>query len=1800
MFRKSVLVFIAVMICASVSYAYSGSGSSTDPYVIESYSDFVYLMQGSEATSSTGNYFKLSCDIQLAGYSNWEPAGTLDTPFTGHFDGQGHTIYINIAPLPLTTGSYIRMTYDRSLFGIIESNGDAVVNLDVEGIARGYNAGGIASVLKAGNIRNCSFSGDITVTTSPSGETAMKYLIEELEDDDIQTADHVEILDDVITKTREYGKINAGGIAAVMLGGEIDNCTFRGNVTAEANLTPANAGGIVGRMMNDSEAISGCYVEGDSVITASTADNDYDALANAGGIAGYANTQLDSTIDSCKFDGTVNSTYYAGGIAGLVRGTILADNTITSTATVSGTYSAGGIAGYMASGGKARNNSVESGAVVTAETYSAGGIIGLLETSGQAVENNTSYAAIRGNASWQGGIIGALGNNTYSGIAIGPGNVYSGADYGIGRDEWDKPSDGIAPDGTSLIVQSSDVTYIINTLTLADGIVGIAYTASLDTTAPSSKTVTWTYSGTFPSGLTGSTAGIISGTPTTAGDYTFLSRAYISGYGYTKSADISISINASADSGLTLSPSVTAFSVIEGDSFTQTFTAKTGITLTANNLPDGLSYYASGSSITITGTPEKSGTFTIIGTSGGTTIGTVSITITVIPMVSITTTSLSQGTVGVSYSASLAATTNATGTLTWEISSGSLPDGLSLSASDGIISGTPTATGSSSFTVQVTLTVGSVSYTDTQTLSITIAAAPELVISTDELPEARLNRAYSADIEATASASWKITDGALPDGLKLTTLNGKGRISGTPAEAEDFTFTVTATAGTLTAEKTFTLTVNEADFSITTGRTLRPGIKDVAYTNVLTTDAAASLGSRIWYIDDGSLPPGLRLLRESGTITGTPTEEGTYTFRVRLFINDQIASKTFTMTIIPGFSIINDSALTPGIQGSEYFETLSTDAPASLGEQVWYIEDGSLPPGLVISRDSGVISGTPTEAGTYSFTVMLLIGGQLKSKTFSLTIIPGFTITTDPTLKPGIQGVEYLQVLSTDAPASLDARVWYIDSGTLPTGLKLDRDNGIINGTPEESGTFTFRVRLLIGSHITGQTFTLLIIPGFLITTETLPDGKEGQDYEASLTASGDITSWNLYSGTFPPGLSLSTEGKITGIPTRSGEYEFTVRARSGKLSTRKTLSIKIDPAFMITTSADLASAKIDSWYSLTLESDASQPASVRWKIISGDLPQGLKLNSETGNISGTPLNIDTYVFTVQATFRNFIAVKRFSLPVAPALEILGDSVLRTWKLGKFYNHTFTTDSEFPVRWTLTDGSLPDGLLFSDGKLSGTPTFEGTYTFTLTAEAGGLTASKTFTLTIGPALSITTPSLLPSVKAGTYYSYTLSTDAEENESVIWFSSSLPSGLYIEENTGTIYGLTPAEGTYTFTVSAMLGEISVSKEFTLPVKPRLSITTDENLPNAEVYEIYSVTLSTDAEENNAVIWSLTAGSLPEGLSLDAKTGVISGYALAEGKYTFTIQAFMNGLRAEKEFVLTAGEAMTITTPSVIPVLDAGKDFALQLETDKIGAQDSLWSLVKGILPPGLTIDPDTGLISGRPSRAGKYTFTVQNVSGYSVAQKEFTITVSFAISSDSYLPDGKSGSSYSYKFNAEGAGADILWSIASDALPMGLTLNADGLLSGTTNESGTYHFMIYAFISNDLYAQKTVSLTIASFSMVPILTTSLPDGKVSEDYYAELRAGIEGVTWKRESGDFPPGLEFMTNGVITGIPSKAGTFSFIVKANTSTREGTRNFSIKIEPEDIVQTSSGGGGGGCNAGINIMMLAVLIPSLRKRMR
>ncbi len=150
-----------------------------------------------------------------------------------------------------------------------------------------------------------------------------------------------------------------------------------------------------------------------------------------------------------------------------------------------------------------------------------------------------------------------------------------------------------------------------------------------------------------------------------------------------------------------------------------------------------------------------------------------------------------------------------------------------------------------------------------------------------------------------------------------------------------------------------------------------------------------------------------------------------------------------------------------------------------------------------------------------------------------------------PALPNAITQTAYSGALS--ATGGTTPYTWSVTSGSLPPGLNLNSSSGAITGTPTTAGTFTFTAQAKDSSPAP-QTATasasVLTVDLLQITTTSLPDPQVQTSYSATLTASGGMLPyiWSISSGSLPPGLGLdSSSGVISGVPTSTGSYAFTV-----------------------------------------------------------------------------------------------------------------------------------------------------------------------------------------------------------------------------------------------------------------------------------------------------------------------------------------------------------------------------------------------------------------------------------------------------------------------------------------------------------------------------------------------------------------------------------------------------------------------------------------------------------------------------------
>ena len=326
-----------------------------------------------------------------------------------------------------------------------------------------------------------------------------------------------------------------------------------------------------------------------------------------------------------------------------------------------------------------------------------------------------------------------------------------------------------------------------------------------------------------------------------------------------------------------------------------------------------------------------------------------------------------------------------------------------------------------------------------------------------------------------------------------------------------------------------------------------------------------------WEIVNGGLPAGLSM-SSSGLVTGTPTAAGST--EPWVIVHDVTASeggpswcggdnhseRQFVFTVEGGSGggtpplappppspaqpplQITTAGLTNATAGTPYTATLVASGGGSL---TWALAAGSLPAGLTLGSN-GVISGTPSAPGTYTFTVRVDSGGRSTSKQLSLVVREKLTASApaDQTWEVG----RPLQI-SINATGGSPGYSWKL-SGTLPakTGFIGDKGNGstsVVQGVPAEPGTFPVVLTVTDAAGVSADVkLTLTVAPKLRIATTSIGRVQLGKLYRLALLSSGGVgeTTWALAAGSLPSGLKLDAgSGVIAGKTRRSGRFRFTV-----------------------------------------------------------------------------------------------------------------------------------------------------------------------------------------------------------------------------------------------------------------------------------------------------------------------------------------------------------------------------------------------------------------------------------------------------------------------------------------------------------------------------------------------------------------------------------------------------------------------------------------------------------------------------------
>ena len=604
------------------------------------------------------------------------------------------------------------------------------------------------------------------------------------------------------------------------------------------------------------------------------------------------------------------------------------------------------------------------------------------------------------------------------------------------------------------------------------------------------------------------------------------------------------------------------------------------------------------------------------------------------------------------------------------------------------------------------------------------------------------------------------------------------------------------------------------DTPVITTESLAEATVGEEYTAALTATASAQNGELSWSAT--GLPNGLALSGsgETATLLGTPIEAGTFTVTVTVTETIPAAEPEEPAAHEAG----SDGVTEPAGESQPTVLTASRTYTLTVAEAAPANDPADEPAANAPLTDGAGATRGITANGTMTAKVYTGQGeyGEFLGETSTFPVDQAGLILDLRSFNQAVSSgweVESIAFYPTDGSSEWGSVFWFDNEELCTNGTKNDKlynDDGTYNGvfqildfTPNGNQSLepgTYKVLAYVGNgqsgdayqelyYLSNQTFTITAAagPGVpVINTSTLPDATVGVNYETALTATpatGGSLSWDLASGSsLPAGLTLGTDGKISGMPTTAGSSTFTVQVtetvEGGEaLTGTKELTMTVKEAAGPTiTTTELPMAFVGESYTAQVAATASSGGTLSWSITSGNQPNWLSLDTSTGALSGTVPN-DAATEPVSLTFQvtetlggniTRTATKELALTVTKRLEITNEITQFNPARGEEFTLTLEANLE-DVTWSRKSGSLPSNLNLSGSTISGTVSAyeqDGEYSYTVIARSpDGQTAEQTFTFTLGSLFCFTLPADLDSDAIGRYAS--LKAMLDNNQVTLW-------------------------------------------------------------------------------------------------------------------------------------------------------------------------------------------------------------------------------------------------------------------------------------------------------------------------------------------------------------------------------------------------------------------------------------------------
>ena len=1120
--------------------------------------------------------------------------------------------------------------------------------------------------------------------------------------------------------------------------------------------------------------------------------------------------------------------------------------------------------------------------------------------------------------------------------------------------------------------------------------------------------------------------------------------------------------------------------------------------------------------------------------------------------------------------------------------------------------------------------------------SLTIEAVDLPTFVAEDLPALELVKTVAYDSTVRFSGgrfpyNFSIVSGDLPTGLSLD--SDTGRISGTPPPAGSYEFTVSV----VDAEGT----VVEREFIIEDVRFLQGFVYDTS-TGEPLSGVTASTGDRSVSSDaSGNFFLGVPVSR-SVTISKIGYQE--------IVIPELEFSQSVSMALQVGFTAPGFlNVETVGLSAAE--TTVAYDVPLLFSGGKWpyvfSVAYGDLPPGLSLNPETGRISGTPTQPGSYTFSLAITDAEEgYTEREFFIEVTVPLTITTS-ILARGTRGADYFATLEATggtAPytfSSTSGGFAFLDAeGFESGGMDAGSWGGDWSVTSNEVHAGSYAAKAANVGHSTSTSMTVTLETGegnlsfwYKVSSESEYDhlsfhidnveqdkwsGSVGW-VEASYTltagthsfkwkyskdgssSSGSDTAWVddiTFTSIVPFGLSLSTDGNIAGIPSSTGYKSFTahVTDASGRTASA-TFDLGVDDPLEITTNR-LNNGLVRQIYSQTLSAIGgiyAETTGYQWSLFSGVLPNGLTLDKD--QITGTPTTASygTIILEVRDDVDR-VAYQDLTLQIVDPLEIITSNLPNALKNEPFSEMVRLQGGIEPFYFEYS-GQLPDGLSLDQttGVISGVPAAAGLTNLGITVTDSTWpdqqSASQALGIRTTSTLTILTSAVLPKSKKGVSVSGTMLTAAGGPPPYRWevLDGALPTGVALDAQSGEMAGTLLDAGDYTVTIQVNDGSVpsskNVSKEFYWHISDHLAVTT-AMVPDAAQGERYNYTLHAQ-HGIQPYAWRVKSGELPDGLSLNETTGTLSGIPTNRQIRTFTIEVNDSDSPAQ-----TVEQAYTVEVLNSLfiytPLLANGQDDVVYTATlrAELGSPPYAWRLESGALPSGVTLasSATTATLTGTPTEPGSYTFTLEvrdSGTPVSLVTKEYTVEIVGELSIVSSILDTA--------MRHEAYGTDVVaaygripyrFALTDGRLPNGLTLDSDsGRISGTPDDlSQNYNFTVRVTDGDGTQSERELAIQV--IDPLTITTENIQSAMQWMPFEANLVAsgGLSPHIWSVSGGSLPQGVNLdAATGKISGQSFTCGTVDFtllVTDASQTPRSFSGTFQLEVLCSDDTDADDDG--------------------------